>query len=252
VPFSIVQMTDPHIGAVWSEDAGAALGRAVDAVRNVLPGPPDAVIVTGDLANTPADAEYETARELLGRLGAPVYVVVGNHDDREKLRRHFEVPDAHAELLCYSIDLGPVRLIALDTKRPDSDAGQLATAQLAWLDSILDRSPARPTLIAMHHPPLLTGIPAVDRIGIPAEERAALEEILGRHQQVQLVACGHVHRAIVGRIGAATVLALPSTDVQLVLDLESSDMQFCAESPCFAVHLRAGDRIVSHIQPVTG
>jgi Icc protein len=83
VPFSIVQMTDPHIGASWSEDATAALARAVDAVQTVLPGAPDAVIVTGDLANTPAYGEYETACELLGRLGAPVYAVAGNHDDRD-------------------------------------------------------------------------------------------------------------------------------------------------------------------------
>jgi 3',5'-cyclic-AMP phosphodiesterase len=252
MPFSIVQMTDPHIGANWSENSTAALARAVDAVRNLLREPPNAVIVTGDLANTPSDAEYETARELLGKLGAPLYVMAGNHDDREKLCRHFEVPDTDPQLLRYALDFGPLRLIALDTKRPDSDAGQIEKAQLAWLDRVLDQSPTIPTLIAMHHPPLLTGIPAMDRIGIPAEERDGLEEVLGRHQQVQLVACGHVHRALIGRIGAASVLALPSTDVQLVLDLQAGDLQFCAEPPCFAVHLLAGDRIVSHIQPVTG
>jgi 3',5'-cyclic AMP phosphodiesterase CpdA len=106
VTFSIVQVTDPHIGASWSENATVALARAVATARDVLSGAPDAVIVTGDVANTPADAEYETARELFGRLGAPVYVTAGNHDDREKLRHHFEVPDTDPEQLFYALDLG--------------------------------------------------------------------------------------------------------------------------------------------------
>jgi 3',5'-cyclic AMP phosphodiesterase CpdA len=250
VPFSIVQLTDPHLGATWSRDATAALASAVDQVLNVLPGGPQAVVVTGDVANTPVDSEYAQARAALDRLKAPVYVVAGNQDDRAQLRRHFEIPNTDGEQLAYAIDLGPMRLIALDTKRPDSDGGQIDAAQMAWLDSVLGESAATPTLIVMHHPPLFTGIPAMDRIGIPTEERAAMEEILGRHHQVQLVACGHVHRAVVGRLGAATVLALPSTDVQLVLDLEARELTFGAEPPCVAVHLLAGDRVVSHIQPV--
>jgi hypothetical protein len=166
------------------------------------------------------------------------------------VRSHFEVPATDRELLTYALDLGPMRLIGLDTKRAGSDAGQIEPAQLAWLEGVLDQSPATITLIAMHHPPLHTGIPAIDAIGIPSEQRAALEEILGRHHHVQLLACGHVHRAIIGRLGAATALALPSTDVQLILDLEATDLQFCNEPPCFAVHLLIGDRFVSHIQPV--
>jgi 3',5'-cyclic AMP phosphodiesterase CpdA len=250
VPFSIVQLTDPHIGATWSDDPTAALAAAVDQVRSVLPGAPEAVVVTGDVANTPVDSEYARARGVLDRLRAPVYVVAGNHDDRDQLRRHFETPDTGGEQLVYAIDLGPMRLVALDTKRPDSDGGQLDAAQLAWLDDVLGESRATPTLIVMHHPPLVTGIAAMDRIGIPIDERSAMEEILGRHHQVQLVACGHVHRAVVGRLGAATVFALPSTDVQLVLDLEATELEFGAECPCVAVHLLAGDRVVSHIQPV--
>lgn len=249
MPFSIVQLTDPHIGAVWSEDATQALADAIDAVRHLLSGAPTAVVVTGDLADTPLDSEYETARALLDRLVAPVYVVAGNRDDRDMLRRHFDVPATRGEQVYYAVDLGSMRMIVLDTKRPGSDGGQLDSAQLAWLDDTLDRAKT-PTLIAMHHPPVLTGIPAMDAIGIPGDDRAAAAEILSRHQHVQIVAAGHLHRGLVTGLGGATVVALPSTDVQLALDLESSDLRFTAEPPCFAVHLLVGERIVSHIQPV--
>jgi 3',5'-cyclic AMP phosphodiesterase CpdA len=250
VAFTVVQLTDPHIGATWSDDATAALASAVDAARNLLPGPPDAVVVTGDVANTPVDSEYEQARALLDRLDAPVYVVAGNHDDRDQLRRHFEIPDTGGEQLCYAVGLGPLRLVALDTKHAGSDAGRLDPAQLAWLDDQLAAAQATPTLIVMHHPPLVTGLPAMDEIGIPEQERAAIGKILAHHRQVQAVVCGHLHRTVIGRLGAATVLALPSTDVQLALDLEAKDLRFVAEPPCFAVHLFAGASIVSHIQPV--
>jgi 3',5'-cyclic AMP phosphodiesterase CpdA len=250
VAFTIVQLTDTHLGAPWSDDGTAALAGAVDAARKLLPRSPDAVVVTGDVANTPVDSEYDQARALLDRLDAPVYVVAGNHDHRDKLRRHFKVPDIADGQLYYAVGLGRVRLIALDTKRPDSDAGRLEPAQLAWLDRQLAEAQATPTLIIMHHPPLVTGVPSMDRIGIAADECAAMEAILSRHQQVQLIACGHVHRTVVGRLGAASVLAIPSTDAQLALDLEAKALRFVAEPPCFAVHLLVGDRLISHIQPV--
>jgi 3',5'-cyclic-AMP phosphodiesterase len=250
VLFAIVQLTDPHIGAEWSDDAAGALSRAVAAVKRLLDGAPAAVVVSGDIANTPTDAEYGQARALLDRLDAPVYALAGNNDDRDGLRRHFEFPSTDGDRLNYAVGLGPVRLVALDTKCPGRDGGQLGSGQLTWLHHVLSEDAATPTLVAMHHLPLLTGIPAMDAIGIADGERAALGEILSRHPQVQVVAAGHVHRAIVGRLGGATVLAMPSTDIQLALDFQGDQLRFAREPPCFALHLLVGDRLVSHLQPI--
>lgn len=247
MPVTIVQLTDPHIGARWSSRAPASLGAAVTAVVDLLGRAPDAVIVTGDIASTPADDEYAQARAILDGLGAPLYPVPGNHDDPAGLRRHFEVPGGGAG---YAVELGPIRLVALDSTRPDGDAGRLDPARLEWLAATLATDEATPTLLAMHHPPIVTGIPTMDAIGIPDDERRALGEVLARHPQVHLVACGHVHRAIVGALGGATVLAIPSTDMQLALDFAPGELRFVDEPPSFAVHILAGGRIVSHIQPV--
>jgi Icc protein len=250
VPFACVQLTDLHIGAPWSDDPGSALASAVEAVRDTLTVAPDAVIVTGDIANTPNDAEYEEARRLLDRLDAPLYVLPGNHDDRDALRRHFAMPATDPGCLSYAADLGPVRLVALDTQRPGEAGGQLDAPRLEWLDRTLARDRITPTLLAMHHPPLLTGIPAMDAIGIPQDERDALAEIVSRHRQVQLIATGHVHRAIIGELLGIPVLAVPSTDVQLALDFDAQEIRFVHEPPCFGVHVLVDGRLVSHIQPV--
>jgi 3',5'-cyclic-AMP phosphodiesterase len=93
-PFLLVQLSDPHIGATWADgDPVAGLRAAVEAVRR-LPDDPDAVLMSGDLADNAADGEYDVVRELLAQLGAPAYVLPGNHDDRATLRRHFDLPGA--------------------------------------------------------------------------------------------------------------------------------------------------------------
>ncbi len=248
--FALVQLTDPHLGAAWSDGAVSAFASAIDGVVRVLGAPPNAVMVSGDIADTPTDSEYERARELLDRLRVPVYVAAGNHDDRDGLRRNFECPPTEGDRLYYEVDLGPVRLIVLDTKREGSHGGELDPAQLNWLEGALDGDGTKPTLIAMHHPPLLTGIPGMDSIGIGERERVAFADIVSRHSQVQVIAAGHVHRAVIGRVGGAAVVAIPTTDVQLALELRGNDLRFVPGLPCFALHLLVDDQLVSHIQPI--
>src|ERR671936_205026 len=114
-PFLLVQLSDPHIGAEWGGgDSVAGLAAAVESVRALEPNP-DALLISGDLADHAADTEYEQVRELLAPLEAPVYVLPGNHDDRLALRRHFGVPGADGEPVQYSADLGPLRLVVLDS-----------------------------------------------------------------------------------------------------------------------------------------
>jgi 3',5'-cyclic AMP phosphodiesterase CpdA len=253
VSFAVAQLTDPHIGADWIDDAAGALVAAVATVTRVLGGHPDAVVVSGDVADTPTDAEYQEARVALDRLGAPIYAVAGNDDDRAGLRRHFDFPAGPAgDQLYYAVDLGPVRLVGLDTKCPGRDGGQLDAEQLTWLDGTLAEHPATPTLVAMHHPPVVTGLAGMDSIGIPEDDRAALAEIIGRHRQVHVIVAGHVHRAVIGGLGGATVLALPSTGMQLAFDIEADQLSFIREPPCIALHLLVDDRLVSHIQAVDG
>jgi Icc protein len=249
VPFTVVQLTDPHLGSDWSEDPAAALAAAIEAVERTLPHGPDAVVVTGDVASTPTDGEYEQARSVLARLRAPVYLLPGNHDDRDGMRRHFALPPTDGPTLSYVADLGPVRLVALDTQDPGHGGGRVDDERLRWLDRALGENRSTPTLLAMHHPPVVTAIPGMDAIGIPERDRLALAEIVSHHPQVQLIAAGHVHRALLGRLGGAPVLAIPSTDVQLVLDFDSDDLRFVGEPRYYAVHALVDGQLVSHIEP---
>jgi 3',5'-cyclic AMP phosphodiesterase CpdA len=249
-PFLLAQLSDPHIGAEWGDgDPVAGLAAAVESVRSMRP-QPDAVLVSGDLADNATDAEYEQVRELLAPLQAPVYVLPGNHDDRRALHRHFGVPGADGEPVQYSVDLGPLRLVVLDTTRPGEDPGALDAERLSWLDAELAAAPEAPTLLAMHHPPLVTGVPAWDEVGLPAADRRALGEVVERHRQLRRLAAGHVHRTMTGELAARAVLTVPSTYVQSRLNIGSEQIELAAEPAGFAVHAVLDGELVSHIQPV--
>ncbi|HET9103317.1 MAG TPA: metallophosphoesterase [Solirubrobacteraceae bacterium] len=247
---TIVQLTDPHIGAIWSASPAAALQRALDAARAAVGRVPDALLVTGDVASTPTAAEYVAAAQLLAELDTPVLVVPGNHDDRAMLADAFALAPASGGHLSWARRVGPLRVIGVDTMSPGQGGGRLDGERIAWLRAMLAHEPDTPTLLAMHHPPLLTGIPSLDAIAIPAAECAALAEVLTQAPQVRRVTAGHVHRALVGSVGPTPVMTVPSTDVQLAFDLRDPEMRLVAEPPAVAVHMLLGDELVSHLLPV--
>jgi 3',5'-cyclic-AMP phosphodiesterase len=232
----IAQLSDPHLRLADDEPAGA-LEAAVATVL-ALAQPPDAVVLTGDLADTGDPREYALAQELLAPLPMPVHVIAGNHDDPAALRAAFPGP---ASTLA-----GGIRLILCDTTIPGSDAGRL---DVAWIDDQLGDE-AAPAVLAMHHPPFAIGLPAADAIAIAADDSRALSELLAGRPQVRRVICGHVHRTVVGLAGPCPVVALSSTNLQMRLDFAETEFRTRHEPPLIAVHALVEGEVVSHLQPV--
>ena len=248
-PFLLIQLSDPHIGASWNgDDPAGNLAAAIDGVL-ALRASPDAVLVTGDLADHAADEEYEQLRELLKRIDAPAYVLPGNHDDRDALHRHFGVPGAGGAPVQYAVDLGPRRLVVLDSTIPGEDGGALDDGRLEWLDETLAAG-RDTTIVAMHHPPFLMGIPPWDAIALRSADREKLGDILARHEHVERVLVGHVHRAISTQLGGRPVMSVPSTYIQGLLDFSATELALSGDPPGFAVHALVDDKLVSHVQPV--
>jgi 3',5'-cyclic-AMP phosphodiesterase len=238
------------VGANWDGcDPVSALAAAVEAVQALRPRP-DVVLVSGDLAEHAEDGEYAQVRELLAPIDAPIYVLPGNHDERAALRRHFDLPGADGEPVQYAAELGPLRLVVLDTTCPGEDPGALDEERLSWLDAELQSASDAPTVLAMHHPPLVTGIPALDAIGLPAEDRRALAAVVERHPQVRRLVAGHMHRAITAVLAGRAVLAVPSTYMQARLDFTSNLLHTVPEPAGFAVHVLLDGEIISHVQQV--
>lgn len=247
-PFVLLQLSDPHLGATWAEgDTVARLAETVDWIRSHGP-QPDAVLVTGDLADHGHDEEYERVRALLEPLEAPVHALPGNHDDRPALRRHFALPGSDGQPVRAAVDLGPLRLVLLDTTKPGEDGGELDADRLAWLEEALAADTARPTVLAMHHPPVVTGVAAWDEILLPAADRRALAAIVEAHPQMVRLVAGHLHRSLVAILAGRPVVVAPSTYVQARLDLAAETIPLTDERPGYAVHVLLDGELVSYVQ----
>ena len=175
----IAQISDTHIKpegalAYGHVDTSAFLARAVDHILHLDP-QPDVVLGTGDLVDGGTREEYARLRHLLSPLPMPVYLIPGNHDDREALRQTFaDYPLMPREgFIQYVVEGGPLRLIAVDTLIPGAPGGRVDGPRLAWLDARLAEAPAKPTMIFMHHPPFKTAIDYMDGIGLEGADAMA-------------------------------------------------------------------------------
>ncbi len=224
--------------------------RAVEA----LPVVPQAVIVTGDLVDSPGAAAYERVRELLAPLSVPVFVTVGNHDDRDAVREYFALPGRDTGSVGgpfqYTATVGDLRLVACDSLVPGSDGGSVDAERRAWLATELAAGPDTPTIVAIHHPPLATSFPAFDEITIPAAERAALAELLAANPQVLRVISGHIHRAFFDTLGGCGVAVCASTWLQSPLEIGMTEIELVPEPASFMVHVTTSHGLVSHVQPL--
>lgn len=251
----LAQISDLHIkrpGALAYRrvDTAAYLERCVARLVALEP-KPEAVVVTGDLVDLGTLAEYEALKTLLAPLTMPVYLLVGNHDERGALREVF--PDhaylrAGGEFVQYAVDVGPLRLVALDSQMPQQSNGHLCAARLAWLDTQLAQAQGKPVVLALHHPPFVSGIGHMDRQRLDPASSERLAAIVSRYPNVERVICGHVHRPIFTRFAGTIASAVPAPAHQVALDLrENAPSAFRLEPPAFALHRYAPETgVVTH------
>ncbi|WP_175951809.1 phosphodiesterase [Burkholderia sp. BCC0405] len=244
----LAQISDLHIKrpgqlAYRRVDTAAALARCI-ARLNALEPRPDAVLVTGDLTDFGHDEEYGHLRGLLATLEIPYYLMIGNHDDRAGLRRAFadRAELQEGEFVQYALDVGAVRVLALDSQVPGASHGDLCDARLAWLAAQLDAARDRPVIVALHHPPFVAGIGHMDKLRLAPAASAKLDALLRGHPNVERVLCGHVHRTMFTRFGGTIAAAVPSPAHQVAFDLRTdAPSAFRLEPPAFAVHRYAPD-----------
>lgn len=212
---TLIQLTDLHLVAEGDSlpggvDTAALLGRALQAVAGAAVGPdgagPSALVFTGDLTEHGRPEEYRRLRAIVEpaaeRLGAPVVLTAGNHDDRAALRQHLLGEPPSPEPFDHVVRLGALRIVVLDSTVPGYAHGALRPGQLAWLRAQLAEPAPAGTVLALHHPPLPSASPLAASIRLvhPEELGAA---ILGT--DVRLVLAGHTHVASAGTLGGIPV-----------------------------------------------
>ncbi len=249
----IAHISDFHVGRII-ETANGPIDlhdRMLDAVAHLhqLNPKPDLIMLTGDLSNHGNEADYIRVREALRLLDRPVYIIPGNHDRRQTLRRVFADHDywsVNDKFLHFTIEEHPLRIIALDTLLPESHEGLLDQERLVWFESRLQEAPDKPTAVFMHHPPFKTGLPYPD--SLMCRNGDAFGDIVVRHPQIQAIICGHVHRDVVTfwrGVPAYVTSSATFSNGLILYPVDDVDPLF--EPPMCRLFVWENQRLTSHI-----
>ncbi|UDM02782.1 metallophosphoesterase [Streptomyces longhuiensis] len=207
----LAQISDLHLDG--TPRATERARRVIDHLR-ALPGPVDALLVTGDIADHGAESEYEEAAELLGLhkdgpndarppspdLPFPVLPCPGNHDSRAPYRKALLREPAAEGPVNRAHRVGGAMVLMCDSSIPGADEGRLDEETYGWLEDTLDGLDGEtPVLLAFHHPPVALHHPLPDAYQLT--QPRTLAALLERRPEIAGIIAGHAHTP------AATVFA---------------------------------------------
>jgi hypothetical protein len=183
-------VTRAALGVNMAENFRAAIGEVLGRPRRAA-----GVLINGDCAfQTGQIGDYRVLCELLEPLRQnemPVFLTLGNHDDRNHFR------DAMSEVDRVSLmeqrHVGVIRtprvnwILADSSTRPVSE-GRFGAAQIEWMAAVLDAEPEKPAIIYAHHNP-------VDEIEEwPLQDTEEFFSMVAPRGQVKAYVFGHTHR----------------------------------------------------------
>ena len=240
----VALLSDTHIPADRKNEYRGF--RPVDNLRQIVPlvvaARPDVAVINGDAARLKGLPEdYTALQELLAPIAAqtPVYIGLGNHDDRKNFLSVFD--DAGHESVggkhVTVFERGPVRFIVLDSLLyVDKVAGLLGKTQRTWLAKYLESSDDRPHVLLVHH---TLGDGDGDLLDVDR-----LFDIISEHRKVKAVFYGHSHRYQHDRRGHIDLINLPAIGYNFSNDQPVGwvDARFSRDGVSMVLHAIGGNR----------
>lgn len=219
----LLHLADLHFG-------GVADIRQIEALEQIIPDlRPDAVVISGDVAQRARHGEFQRARAFVQRAleTAPVYILPGNHDVQwwwrpflpfgkdalyTKYRRYFgaeltptmELPGA---LLTGVLTSHGLSFASITQFRDPTVKGHLPKREIARARGIFARAPADAARVLVVHHNVLRG-DISQRMGL-ARWRTAQQRIL--ESGADVVLCGHDHQEGADVLGGRVVVSTTGT-----------------------------------------
>lgn len=240
----LAQLSDLHVDG--SARAAERVTRAMDVLREQAV-PPDALIVTGDVADSGATEEYEEALRLT-EAPFPVYFCPGNHDDRATFRSVLLGADPLDGPINQAHHVGDGLVVLMcDSTLPGKSEGLLDPGTLAWIEERLDSSgPETSAILAFHHPPVPVYAPMLDAMLLQNPQELA--DLLSRRPEVIAVVNGHTHTAAASALAGRPVLLGPAVTWTLRLPSQGGPIADTEDAPGVAYHCVEGRRITTHFR----
>jgi len=206
----LAHLSDPHIIAGGGLLAGhidteaqlrKALARVESSGERI-----DALVISGDLADSGDPAAYALLRDIVEpvveRLGCALVLTGGNHDERLPMARTLYGVDTDAPHDTVTHCNG-LRIIALDSAVPGYHHGGFSDDQYAWLTGELAVPAEHGTILVIHHAPITYRSPVMQLLDFDDVER--LRGVV-EATDVRAVLSGHLHVTSFGMLGSVPVL----------------------------------------------
>lgn len=254
----IAQLTDVHIGFdpdARPEELNRIRFRAVLERLERAPHKLDFMVLSGDLTDHGDRDSFAKIAAVLGEMPCPLLPLVGNHDDREELRRAFPDTPCEDEFVHYVVERDGLRIICLDTFEEGRHGGAFCIRRRDWLKAQLAAGGDTPSVIFMHHPPIVSGIDWMDPA--PDEQWIAhfADAVEGHQHAIRAIHCGHLHRRVAARFRGIPLGITPSVAPLVALDLRPIDENradnrslITTEPPSYALHYWDGQDLVTHYE----
>jgi Icc protein len=209
----LIQITDCHLGArVEDVLLGINTDQSLrDVLQNIkLDGKEiSAIVCTGDIANDSHPECYSRFVSIVREeFSVPLAWVPGNHDHRDVMAQGEYQSLAESRLL----RVGEWQVLLVDSSVVGEVHGEVSERELSHIAKILDATPEIPTIVALHHQPIVVGSAWIDKYII--QNATELLTLLVKYAQVKLVMFGHVHQEFTGQYKHIQLFATPSTCAQ--------------------------------------
>ncbi|MGV6857532.1 MAG: phosphodiesterase [bacterium] len=196
---SLPEKVMPEIGM----STEASLKKVLDCIRLEEH---DAIICTGDMADTPNLDTYQHLYSLLAPLATPVFCLAGNHD--HPAIGSIAASKTIAQWLPHTL-MQDWLIVFLNSHLPGAEHGFLGEEELLRLDQTLRQFPDRHTLICLHHHPVEMGSRWMDLLML--QDDAAFFNVVDRYSQIRGILWGHVHQEYSSERNGVRLLSTPST-----------------------------------------
>ncbi|MBE9600086.1 PQQ-binding-like beta-propeller repeat protein [Pedobacter sp. MC2016-24] len=220
--FKYAFVTDTHVGTDTGEED---LRRTVNDInqQNDL----DFILVTGDVTEMGTKLEIKLAREVLGGLKKPWYVIPGNHDTGWSESGGVDFIRAFGDDK-FTFDHKGFRFIACASgPYVRMSDGHIPRDAVVWLDKVLKETPKTMPVVFINHYPIDNSLDnwyeATDRI---------------KKYNIQYAICGHGHankafdfEGVPGTMGRSNLRAKDSIGGYNIVTMRSDSVFFAVKKP---------------------